>query len=181
MEIGVKVGCDFYQAQPTDMLSEGTYWVGHEFKFLWAFEQALGTVDHMRKIEEAVWDYADTCNISIAYDGVGYDMLRTVRHDNGHEEVFYIIEDLDKTTVTFMGNPARTPHTNYISTTVDELRFVRIKNPQGVHPDLMGRLNKWGVLIDVHQPAVLELGENAGYALRNASSGAVAAVLRNAH
>lgn len=87
----------------------------------------------------------------------------------------------DKSTVTFMGNPDRTPYTNYVSTLVEKLRFVRVKNPQGVHPDLMVRLNKWGVLIDVHQPAVLELGENAGYSLCNASSGAVAAVLRNAH
>lgn len=181
MEIGVKVGCDLFQAQPTDKLSEGTYWVGRESKFLYAFEYPWGTVDPMRKIREAVWDYADTCNISITYDGVGYDMIRTVRHDNGRENAFYIIEDMDETTVTFMGNPARTPHTNYVSTLVEELRFVKINNPQGVHPDLMSRLKNWGVLLDVHQPAVLKLGEGAGYSLCNASSGVVAAVLRNAH
>lgn len=181
MEIGVKVGCDFFQAQPTDTLSEGTYWVGRESEFLWAFEQPLGTLEPMRKIEEAVWDYADSCNISITYDGVGYDMIRTVMLDNGREEAFYIIEDLDKTTVTFMGNPARTPYTNYISAPVEELRFVRISNPQGVHSDLMSRLKNWGVLIDIHQPAVFKMGENAGYTLCNASSGEVAAVLRNAH
>lgn len=179
MEIGVKVGCDFYQAQPTDTLSEGTYWVGREYAFLRAFEHSWGTVDHMRKIEEAVWDYADTCNISIAYDGVAYDMLRTVRHDNGRDDAFYIAEIMDKSTVTFMGNPDRIPHTNYVSTLVEELRFVRINNPQGVHPDLMSRLKNRGVLIDVHQPAVLELGEGAGCTLCNASSGAVAAALRN--
>lgn len=181
MEIGVKVGCDLFQAQPTDKLSEGTYWVGRESKFLYAFEYPWGTVDPMRKIREAVWDYADTCNISITYDGVGYDMIRTVRHDNGRENAFYIIEDMDETTVTFMGNPARTPYTNYVSTLVEQLRFVKIKNLQGVHPDLMSRLKEWGVLIDVHQPAVLKLGENSGYTLCNASSGAVATVLRNAH
>lgn len=181
MEIGVKVGCDLFQAQPTDTLSEGTYWVGRESKFLYAFEYPWGTVDPMRKIREAVWDYADTCNISITYDGVGYDMIRTVRHDNGRENAFYIIEDMDETTVTFMGNPARTPYTNYVSTLVEQLRFVKIKNLQGVHPDIMSRLKEWGVLIDVHQPAVLKLGENSGYTLCNASSGAVAAVLRNAH
>lgn len=181
MEIGVKVGCDLFQAQPTDTLSEGTYWVGRESKFLYAFEYPWGTVDPMRKIREAVWDYADTCNISITYDGVGYDMIRTVRHDNGCENAFYIIEDMDETTVTFMGNPARTPYTNYVSTLVEQLRFVKIKNLQGVHPDIMSRLKEWGVLIDVHQPAVLKLGENSGYTLCNASSGAVAAVLRNAH
>lgn len=181
MEIGVKVGCDLFQAQPTDKLSEGTYWVGRESKFLYAFEYPWGTVDPMRKIREAVWDYADTCNISITYDGVGYDMIRTVRHDNGRENAFYIIEDMDETTVTFMGNPARTPYTNYVSTLVEQLRFVKIKNLQGVHPDIMSRLKEWGVLIDVHQPAVLKLGENSGYTLCNASSGAVATVLRNAH
>lgn len=181
MEIGVKVGCDLFQAQPTDKLSEGTYWVGRESKFLYAFEYPWGTVDPMRKIREAVWDYADTCNISITYDGVGYDMIRTIRHDNGRENAFYIIEDMDETTVTFMGNPARTPYTNYVSTLVEQLRFVKIKNLQGVHPDLMSRLKEWGVLIDVHQPAVLKLGENSGYTLCNASSGAVATVLRNAH
>ena len=181
MEIGVKVGCDLFQAQPTDKLSEGTYWVGCESKFLYAFEYPWGTVDPMRKIREAVWDYADTCNISITYDGVGYDMIRTIRHDNGRENAFYIIEDMDETTVTFMGNPARTPYTNYVSTLVEQLRFVKIKNLQGVHPDLMSRLKEWGVLIDVHQPAVLKLGENSGYTLCNASSGAVATVLRNAH
>lgn len=181
MKIGVKVGCDFFQAQPTDKLSEGTYWVGRESKFLYAFEYPWGTVDPMRKIREAVWDYADTCNISITYDGVGYDMIRTVRHDNGRENAFYIIEDMDETTVTFMGNPARTPYTNYVSTLVEQLRFVKIKNLQGVHPDIMSRLKEWGVLIDVHQPAVLKLGENSGYTLCNASSGAVATVLRNAH
>lgn len=181
MEIGVKVGCDLFQAQPTDTLSEGTYWVGRESKFLYAFEYPWGTVDPMRKIREAVWDYADTCNISITYDGVGYDMIRTVRHDNGRENAFYIIEDMDETTVTFMGNPARTPYTNYVSTLVEQLRFVKIKNLQGVHPDIMSRLKEWGVLIDVHQPAVLKLGENSGYTLCNASSGAVATVLRNAH
>ena len=181
MEIGVKVECDLFQAQPTDTLSEGTYWVGRESKFLYAFEYPWGTVDPMRKIREAVWDYADTCNISITYDGVGYDMIRTVRHDNGRENAFYIIEDMDETTVTFMGNPARTPHTNYVSTLVEQLRFVKIKNLQGVHPDIMSRLKEWGVLIDVHQPAVLKLGENSGYSLCNASSGAVATVLRNAH
>lgn len=180
MEIGVKVGCDLFQAQPTDKLSEGTYWVGGESKFLYAFEYPWGTVDPMRKIREAVWDYADTCNISITYDGVGYDMIRTIRHDNGRENAFYIIEDMDETTVTFMGNPARTPYTNYVSTLVEQLRFVKIKNLQGVHPDLMSRLKEWGVLIDVHQPAVLKLGENSGYTLCNASSGAVATVLRNA-
>lgn len=181
MEIGVKVGCDLFQAQPTDKLSEGTYWVGRESKFLYAFEYPWGTVDPMRKIREVVWDYADTCNISITYDGVGYDMIRTVRHDNGRENAFYIIEDMDETTVTFMGNPARTPYTNYVSTLVEQLRFVKIKNLQGVHPDIMSRLKEWGVLIDVHQPAVLKLGEGAGYSLCNASSGAVAAVLRNTH
>ena len=181
MEIGVKVGCDLFQAQPTDKLSEGTYWVGRESKFLYAFEYPWGTVDPMRKIREAVWDYADTCNISITYDGVGYDMIRTVRHDNGRENAFYIIEDMDETTVTFMGNPARTPYTNYVSTLVEQLRFVKIKNLQGVHPDIMSRLKEWGVLIDVHQPAVLKLGENSGYTLCHASSGAVATVLRNAH
>lgn len=181
MEIGVKVGCDLFQAQPTDKLSEGIYWVGRESKFLYAFEYPWGTVDPMRKIREAVWDYADTCNISITYDGVGYDMIRTIRHDNGRENAFYIIEDMDETTVTFMGNPARTPYTNYVSTLVEQLRFVKIKNLQGVHPDLMSRLKEWGVLIDVHQPAVLKLGENSGYTLCNASSGAVATVLRNAH
>ena len=181
MEIGVKVGCDLFQAQPTDTLSEGTYWVGRESKFLYAFEYPWGTVDPMRKIREAVWDYADTCNISITYDGVGYDMIRTVRHDNGRENAFYIIEDMDETTVTFMGNPARTPYTNYVSTLVEQLRFVKIKNLQGVHPDIMSRLKEWGVLIDVNQPAVLKLGENSGYTLCNASSGAVAAVLRNTH
>ncbi len=181
MEIGVKVGCDLFQAQPTDTLSEGTYWVGRESKFLYAFEYPWGTVDPMRKIWEAVWDYADTCNISITYDSVGYDMIRTVRHDNGRENAFYIIEDMDETTVTFMGNPARTPYTNYVSTLVEQLRFVKIKNLQGVHPDIMSRLKEWGVLIDVHQPAVLKLGENSGYTLCNASSGAVATVLRNAH
>lgn len=181
MEIGVKVGCDLFQTQPTDTLSEGTYWVGRESKFLYAFEYPWGTVDPMRKIREAVWDYADTCNISITYDGVGYDMIRTVRHDNGRENAFYIIEDMDETTVTFMGNPARTPYTNYVSTLVEQLRFVKIKNLQGVHPDIMSRLKEWGVLIDVHQPAVLKLGENSGYTLCNASSGAVATVLRNAH
>lgn len=180
MEIGVKVECDFFQTQPTDTLSEGTYWVGCEYAFLRAFEPHWGTVDHMRKIEEAVWDYADTCNISIAYDGVAYDMLRTVRHDNGHENAFYIVEVEDKSTVTFMGNPDRTPHTNYVSTLVEELRFVKINNPHGMHPDLMARLKNRGVLLDVHQPAVLKLSEGAGYALCNASSGAVAAVLRNA-
>ena len=121
MEIGVKVGCDLFQAQPTDKLSEGTYWVGRESKFLYAFEYPWGTVDPMRKIREAVWDYADTCNISITYDGVGYDMIRTIRHDNGRENAFYIIEDMDETTVTFMGNPARTPYTNYVSTLVEQL------------------------------------------------------------
>ena len=181
MEIGVKVGCNLFQAQPTDTLSEGTYWVGRESKFLYAFEYPWGTVDPMRKIREAVWDYADTCNISITYDGVGYDMIRTVRHDNGRENAFYIIEDMDETTVTFMGNPARTPYTNYVSTLVEQLRFVKIKNLQGVHPDIMSRLKEWGVLIDVHQLAVLKLGENSGYTLCNASSGAVATVLRNAH
>lgn len=181
MEIGVKVGCDFFQAQPTDKLSEGTYWVGNEHRFWQAFEHSWGTEDPMRKIQEAARDYADTCNISITYDGVGYDMIRTVKHDNGREKAFYIIEDMDKTTVTFMGNPARTPYADYVSTLVEWLRFVKIKNPQGVHPDLMSRLKEWGVLIDVHQPVVLRLGEDAGYTLCNASSGAVAAVLRNAH
>ena len=147
----------------------------------WAFKQPLGTLEPMRKIEEAAWDYADTCNISIAYDGVGYDMIRTFRHDNGCDNAFYIAEIMDKSTVTFMGNPDRTPRTNYVSTSVEELRFVKINNPQGVHPDLMSRLKNWGVLLDVHQPAVLKLGEGAGYTLCNASSGAVAAVLRNAH
>ena len=180
MEIRVKVRCDFFQTQPTDKLSEGTYWVGCEDEFLRAFEHSWGTEDPMRKIREAVWDYADTCNISIAYDGAGYDMIRTVRHDNGRESAFYAIEDMDETTVAFMGNPTRIPYRNYVSTLVENLRFVKIENLQGVHPDIMSRLKEWGVFIDVHQPAVLKLGEKSGYALCNASSGAVAAVLRNA-